>query len=90
MSVSSFISVLKEWENSTVTIINPESYSLGMLGDKIAFESYEVTLVAASDDFIHISYTRAKKGEDTKVEQYIPIGQVKRVSIWGDEKFIQI
>jgi hypothetical protein len=90
MPASSFNSVLKEWENSTVTIINPESYTLGKLGDKIAFESYEVTLVGVSDDFIHISYARAKKGEDTNVEQYIPIGHVKRVSIWGDEKFIQI
>ena len=90
MSASGFCGVLKEWEGQEVTVINPESYSLGQLGDKLAFESYAAKVVGVMEDCIHISFTRPKKGADTEVIQYIPLSRVKRVSLWGGEKYIQI
>ncbi len=90
MSGANFSEMLKQWEGSTVIIINPESYSLGQLGDKITFESYEVTLTAVAGDYLHISFARPKKGEEAGVEQYIPLGMVKRVSVWGNQKYIQV
>jgi len=90
MSADSIAGILKEWEGNTVTIINPESYALGKLTDKIAFESYEVKLATVTNDYIHIVFARPKKGVEEGVEQYIPLNRIKRVSVWGDQKFVQI
>jgi hypothetical protein len=90
MSADSFCGVLKEWEGSEVIIINPESYSLGQLGDKITFETYPATLSSVTQDCIQVTFSRSKKGQDTPVEQYIPFSRIKRASVWGGEKFIQI
>jgi hypothetical protein len=85
-----FSEMLGQWTGSTVHVINPESYTLGQLGDQIKFESYDVVLVEVADDYVQISFTRLKKGAEEKVDQFIPLHQVKRVSMWGDQRFIQI
>jgi len=90
MSAATFFEVLKEWEGSQVTIINPESYTLGKLGDKITLESYDGVLTGATEDHIHVTFTRPKKGDEAPVEQYIPIRHIKRISLWGQQKFVQI
>lgn len=90
MAAENVAGILKEWEGNMVTIINPESYSLGKLTDKIAFESYEVKLANVTNDYIHIIFARSKKGVEEGVEQYIPLHRIKRVSVWGEQKFVQI
>jgi hypothetical protein len=87
---ATFYELLKGWENSTVTIINPESYSISRLSDGISFESYDVNLMTVAQDYIQISFTTKKVDQEQPVEQFVPFYRIKRVSIWGGQKFIQI
>jgi hypothetical protein len=90
MAGSRFFEVLKAWENSKVTIINPESYSITKLSEGISFESYEVQLLLVTEDYIQISFAHKKGDQEQPVEQYVPMNKIKRVSLWGDQKFVQI
>ncbi len=90
MSAASFAELLKSWEGQNVTIINPESYSLGQLGEDLKFETYDVTLAVVGSDYVQIDFSRSQQGVDAAVVQFIPSHRIKRVSSWGDRRFIQI
>jgi len=87
---ASFAAVLKSWQGESVTIINPQSYTVSKITDGISFESYTATLSEAADDYIKVTFIHKKKNEEQPVEQFIPMAWIKRVSIWGDQRYVQL
>ena len=87
---SSFAKVLKEWEGESVTIINPQSYTVSKITDGISFESYTAVLSEVCDDHIRVTFAHRKKNEDQPVNQYVPMAWIKRASTWGDQHYIQL
>jgi len=90
MAASNFAQILKGWEGKSLTIINPQSYTVSRITDGISFESYTVTLTMVSDDYIKVAFAHKKKEEEQPVEQYIPIHWIKRASSWGEQYYIQL
>ncbi len=85
-----FVDVLKSWEGKTVTIINPQSYTVSKITDGISFESYSATLSVVADDYIRVTFAHKKQNDEQPVEQIVPLQWVKRVSLWGDQHYIQL
>lgn len=90
MAASRFAEVLKSWAGSTVTIINPQSYTVSKITDGISFESYSAQLTAAADDYIQVTFSHKKQGADQPVEQFIPLAWIKRISVWQNQRYIQL
>lgn len=90
MSSHDFKSILKSWEGSEISVINPESFKSTPLGLGLGFQSYTAKLVEIGEDFVKLSYTAIKKDVQTDVEQIVPIGLIKRISVWGGEKLIHL
>lgn len=90
MSGHDFKSILKSWEGSEITVINPESFKSTPLGLGLGFQSYTAKLAEVGEDFVKLSYTAIKKDVQTDVEQVVPIGLIKRISVWGGERLIHI
>ncbi|MEJ2720750.1 MAG: hypothetical protein P8181_06360 [bacterium] len=90
MSGETFRGILESWADAQVTVVNPESFKSTALGQGLSFQSYTARLVKVGDDFIKLSFSAVKKDAQTEVEQIIPIGLIKRVSVWGDEKLIHL
>ena len=90
MAGGNFKAALQEWVNDKITVINPASYRKGTITEGVALETYEATLVAIEEDFIRVSFEAQKKDSREKVVQLIPLHEVKRISIWGTEKFLQL
>jgi hypothetical protein len=86
----SFYSVLQGWQGQQVTVINPESFRSTALKESLGFQAYSATIGEIADDFIKLTYTAQKKGQDENVEQWIPLGMIKRITIQGTEKFLHI
>jgi hypothetical protein len=85
-----FHSVLQSWQGQQVTVINPESFRSTALKESLGFQAYGATISEVGDDFIKLSYTAQKKGQDENVEQWIPLGMIKRITIQGNERFLHI
>ena len=86
----SFHSLLQTWQGQPVTVINPESFRSTALKESLGFQAYAATIGEVSDDFVKLTYTAQKKGQDENVEQWIPMSMIKRVTIQGSEKFLHI
>ncbi len=87
---ATFANLLKSWEGNSVTVINPQSYTVSKITDGISFESYTATLSNVADDYVEISFAHKKQNEEQPVTQIIPLNWIKRVSTWGDQHYIQL
>jgi len=90
MAGEEFKAVLESWTNEKVKVINPASYRKGAITEGIALETYEATIKAVGSDFVHLTFEAQKKGKPENVDQYVPLNEVKRISVWGDEKYLQL
>jgi hypothetical protein len=90
MVANRFVEVLKAWTGTTVTIINPQSYTVSKITEGISFESYSAQLTAVADDFIHVTFAHKKQGADQPVEQFVPVAWIKRISVWQNQRYIQL
>lgn len=83
-------SVLNEWVNSEVTVVNPQSYIETVLKDSLTMETYKATITEVGEDYVRLNYHASRKKEDLPVNQVIPLHEVKRISLWGDERFLHL
>ena len=90
MGGDQFRGVLEKWVNQKVKVINPASYRKGTITEGIALETYEATIANVGIDFVHITFDAQKKDKLEKVDQYVPLNEVKRVSVWGEERYLQL
>lgn len=82
--------VLAEWIGKKATVVNPQSYQKTALREHLGLETYEVEVVAVGDDYILVGFDSLKTDRPEHVEQYIPFHDIRRLSVWGDEKYIQL
>ncbi len=87
---TNFCALLKSWEGSAITIINPQSYTVSKITDGISFESYSALLDEVSEDYIKVTFIHRKQNEEQPVEQFIPMAWIKRASTWGDQHYLQL
>jgi len=86
----SFQTVLKEWEGNQVTVVNPESYRSSAIKESLGFQAYGAKIDEVGEDFIKLVYTAQKKGQEENVQQWIPLGMIKRITIQGSERFLHL
>ena len=90
MAGESFRDALANWIGIEVTVVNPESFKSTALGKGLTFQSYKATLKTVGDDFVMLTFASVKGANETNVEQIIPTGMIKRISVWGEEKLIHL
>jgi hypothetical protein len=82
--------VLGEWVGKTATVVNPQSYQKTALRETLGLETYEVQIKAVGDDHVLVGFDSLKTDHPEHVEQYIPFHDIRRISVWGDERYIQL
>jgi len=81
--------IAKSLEGRIVTIVNPESYRMTPTGSyKLDVQFYKGKVKAVCSDFIVLlcEFVLDSKGQKKEpVQQYIPFGSIKRISIMPKE-----
>ena len=82
--------VLQEWKNQMITIVNPQSFAETVIKDTIRLETYNAKIVEIGEDCIRLSFNASKRNVETPVNQVIPFHEIKRISEWGEEKLLHL
>jgi len=90
MTEPSFKAILDSWKDGDVTVVNPESFRRGAITNAIDLETFQARLIHVGEDFVEVAYEAKKRGEMTAVVQYIPLSQIRRLSVWGSENMIHV
>jgi len=86
----SFKEVLEGWIGSTAIVINPSSFQKTALREQVGLETYKVEIKHVGNDFVQVSFESKKTDRAEQVNQFIPFHDIRRLSIWGEEKYIQL
>ena len=90
---SQFADVLKSLIGQIVTMVNPESFEDAPMGSRLTTGFYRAKVLAVGGDFLTVATEFVhKKGEKAKepVKQFIPLHQVKRISLMKSDKLIHL
>lgn len=82
--------VLTGWIGKKATVVNPQSYQKTALRETLGLETYEVEIREVGDDHVLVGFESLKTDHPEHVEQYIPFHDIRRISVWGDERYIQL
>lgn len=86
-----FVDILKALVGKAITVVNPESYEAAPVGYKITTGFYRGKLTGIGRDYlIMMTEFERKKGSPEPVKQYIPIDQIKRVSLLKSERVLHL
>ena len=87
----SFQDILQSLVGKTVTIVNPQSYEAAPVGFKLTEGFYRAKVTAMGRDYI-VLYTEfeRKKGAAEPAKQWLPITQIRRVSVLKTECLLHI
>jgi hypothetical protein len=88
--MAGFKDLLAAWIGQEVTVINPESFKLTQLGKGLGFQTYPAKVDEVGDDFVKLAFSSVKGESQTAVEQIVPMGHIKRLSLWGDERYLHL
>ena len=81
---------LESWIGEQVTVINPQSYRKTPLSDGVALETYTATIALVEEDYVELSFEARKRNQMERVQQIVPFLEIRRLSTWGGEKFLQL
>ena len=87
-----FLDLIKALLGKTVTIVNPESYEHAPVGFTLKAGFYRAKVTGMGRDFLTL-VTEMKKGRESNgepVKQFLPIKQVKRISMTKTERLLHI
>ncbi len=88
-----FEAVLRSMVGKVVTFVNPESYEDAPVGYRLTTGFYKAKVVAVGDDYLSVAteliHKRGEK-ETEPVRQFIPMAQIKRISIMKGERLIHV
>ena len=88
-----FDAVLRSMVGKVVTFVNPESYEDAPVGYRLTTGFYKAKVVAVGDDYLSVAteliHKRGEK-ETEPVRQFIPMAQIKRISIMKGERLIHV
>lgn len=88
--MSTMRELLSQWVNADVHVVNPQSYVVTALKDSLTMETYQAKLAEVGEDFVRLRFHATRRKEDMPVDQLIPLHEVKRVSTWGDDKYLHL
>jgi len=86
----SFVDVLRSLIGKVVTVVNPESYEDAPIGHQIRAGFYRAKPVGLGRDYLIVVTEYKHKTDKEPVKQYIPIANIKRVSLMKSELLIHI
>ncbi len=86
-----FLDLIKALLGKTVTIVNPESYEHAPVGFTLKAGFYRAKVMGMGQDFLTL-VTEMKKGKANgePVKQFLPLNQIKRISMMKMERVIHI
>jgi len=82
--------VLGGWIGKKATVVNPQSYQKTALRETLGLETYEVEVKSVGNDHVLVGFDSLKTDHPEHVEQYIPFHNISRLSVWGEERYIQL
>jgi hypothetical protein len=85
--------VLERLVGKIVTVVNPESYKKTPIGFTIDKETYRAKVRALHEDCVEIRtefVVDPRKGAKEVTAQFIPIVQIKRISIRQTDRYIHL
>ena len=86
-----FLDILRALIGKTVTVVNPESYESAPVGYKLTTGFYRAKVSALGRDYlVMVTEFERKKTSNEPVKQFIPIDQIKRVSILQKERILHL
>ena len=87
-----FLDLIKALLGKTVTIVNPESYEHAPVGFTLKAGFYRAKVTGMGQDYLTL-VTEMKKGRDSSgepVKQFLPLKQIKRISMMKTERLLHI
>jgi len=86
-----FLDILRAIVGKAITVVNPESYESAPVGYKLTTGFYRGKLTALGRDYlVMMTEFERKKGSPEPVKQYIPIQQIKRISLMKSERVLHL
>ncbi len=89
----SFHDILKSFVGKTVTVVNPESYEGAPIGYALKTGFYKAKVSGMGRDYIVLITEFAPAGRkaiNEPAKQFVPIANVKRVSMTKSERILHI
>jgi len=90
---TSLRAVLEKLVDKVVLVVNPESYRKTPIGFSIEKETYRAKVKALHSDCLEVRcefVTDPRKGTKEVTAQFIPVAQIKRVSVGQTDRYIHI
>lgn len=86
-----FLDIIKSLLGKTITIVNPESYEHAPVGFTLKAGFYRAKVTGMGRDYLTL-VTEMRKGKDSgdAVKQFLPLNQIKRISVMKLERLIHI
>ena len=86
-----FLDILRALLGKTITVVNPESYETAPVGYKLTTGFYRGKVTALGRDYIvMVTEMERKKTSNEPVKQFIPIKQIKRISVLQKERVLHL
>jgi hypothetical protein len=88
-----FKDILKSLIGNVVTVVNPQSYEEMPVGHQIKPGFYRAKVLSMGEDFFAVVSEHQHAGKHAKkepVKQFIPIREIKRVSVLKSERLIHL
>ena len=86
-----FLDLIKSLLGKTVTIVNPASYEHAPVGFTLKAGFYRAKVTGMGRDYLTL-VTEMRKGKDSgdAVKQFLPLKEIKRISVMKLERLIHI
>jgi len=82
--------ILITWVDKDVTVVNPRSFSESVMRDTVQLETYLATITEVGEDYLRLGYEAPKRKSMEKVDQIVPLREIRRVSRWGGELILHL
>jgi hypothetical protein len=90
---ATFREVLESFAGKVVTIVNPESLEDAPVGRRLSAGFYRGKVLSIENDYLVLAteyvHRRGDKGKEP-VRQFVPMHQIKRVSVMRSERMIHL
>ena len=91
--VETFAEILKSLVGKTVTMANPESLEEAPVGQQLTTGIYRARILGVQKDYISAATEYKRRGREQirePVKQFIPLANIKRITIMKAEAIIHI
>lgn len=89
---ATFREILESLTGKVITMVNPESYEDAPVGHRLTTGFYKAKIVTVGEDFMTVATEYVHRGDQSKepVRQFIPLANIKRISVMKGERIIHL